>query len=93
MNQRIHWGSVLAGAVIGAATIVLLGAKPATSAPAAAPPAATATTTPDLGRYTGRVGSREGTVTAFVVDTATGKVAVVQDNGVHNMVAPEWNQP
>ena len=85
MMQRIHIGSTMLGMVAGVGAMLLLGAKPAPQAVAAPP-----TSQPSAARYQVVSAARDGVMSAFVVDTATGKVAIVSEFANANVVTPQW---
>jgi hypothetical protein len=86
MAMRIHVGSTLLGIGmgVGGALLTAAAAKPA------AAPQAVATSPASGGRYQIVSGARDGFVCAFVVDSTTGKVAVVPENGSPNVTTPQW---
>ena len=84
MRQRIDVGSMVLGIVVGVAGTFLIGA-------AAAPQTQSQAATSPVGRYQVSCGGCDLNVCAFVVDSVTGKVAIVPQSGSPNILTPRWD--
>jgi hypothetical protein len=87
MRSRLHVGSLVLG-MLGGAGLTLLAGAAAGARQAPAGPAADGA----VGRYQLRATSRDQASTAFVVDTVTGEVYVVQEHFTGHVIKPEWGK-
>ena len=81
MRPHLHVWSLAIGMLGGAGLTLLAGA--AASGPREAAP----------GRYQLRATARDNTTTAYVVDTVTGEIAIVQEHGGGGaVIKPQWGK-